>query len=99
MCVNFSVFGSKRVSPPVDHTIPSGAIRTVCLPHESWYSVTFSVFGSHLPSLFEPCCVSHTVPSGAGMAEWIAAVPRCGTGYSFISPVFGSSRAILLARP
>ena len=33
--------------------------------------------------------MSHTVPSGAGTAEWIAAVPTFGTGNSFISPVVG----------
>src|SRR5256885_9824808 len=100
MWSNFSVLGSKRVSAPVDQTKPVfGSILTVCLPTVSWYSVIVSVFGSQRPSLFEPCSVSHTEPSGCGTAEWIAAVPTWDAGYSFISPVAGLSFAILLARP
>src|SRR4030088_314128 len=50
---------------PLDHATPSGPTRTVCLlppatspsfpgRYASEYSVSFSVFGSHLPSLFTP---------------------------------------------
>ena len=35
MWVNFSVFGSKRVSPPVDQIEPSGCTRMVCLRQSS----------------------------------------------------------------
>src|SRR5215471_16346721 len=107
MWVNFSVLGSNTDRTPVDHTIPVlGSTRTVCLRmaapefgSASRYSVISLVLGSQRPSLFEPCSVSHTLPSGAGTAEWIAAVPKFGTGYSFISPVTGLRLAILLARP
>src|SRR5712671_5323284 len=99
MWTKVSVLGSNRLRPPVDHTWPLASTRAVCLPQSSWYSVIFWVLGSHLPSLFEPCSVSHTLPSGAGTAEWMAAVPTLGTGNSLISAVVGSSRAILLARP
>src|SRR5215831_9380869 len=100
MWVNFSVLGSNTDSAPVDHTIPVlGSMRTVCLRALSWYSVICLVCGSQRPSLLEPCSVSHTLPSGCGTAEWIAAVPMLGTGYSFISPVTGLRFAILLARP
>jgi hypothetical protein len=43
--------------------------------------------------------VSQTLPSSAGTAEWIAAVPRLGTGYSVTTPVTGSRWPILLAAP
>src|SRR5271154_2754089 len=96
----FSVLGSNRVIAPVDHTYPVlGSTRTVCLPTVSGYSVISRVLGSQRPSLLEPCSVSHTLPSGAGTAEWIAAVPRLGTGYSVTTPVTGSRWPILLARP
>src|SRR3981081_4534553 len=100
MWVYFSVLGSKRVNAPVDQTWPVlGSMRVGGLRLSSWDSVIFCVCGSQRPSLFEPCWVSHTLPSGAGTAEWMAAVPTLGTGNSLISPVSGLSRAILLARP
>src|SRR5258708_19486838 len=100
MWVDLCGLGSKSESAPVDHTIPVlGSMRTVCLPTVSWYSITCLVRGSQRPSLLDPCSVSHTLPSGCGTAEWIAAVPMLGTGYSVISPVTGLRFAILLARP
>src|SRR5882757_8754897 len=99
MWVNFSVFGSKRVSPPVDHTEPSGCTRMVCFLQSSAYSVTFSVFGSQRPSFFEPASASQTEPSAVGTAEWISAGPRFGTGNSFISLVVGLNRLTLFDCP
>src|SRR5258708_8073386 len=100
MWVNFSVLGSNTDSAPVDHTIPVlGSMRTVCLPTVSWYSITCLVRGSQRPSLLDPCSVSHTLPSGCGTAEWIAAVPMLGTGDSLISPVTGLRFAVLFAPP
>jgi hypothetical protein len=99
MWVNVPVFGSKRLSAPVDQMRPSASMRMVCLRAVSWNSVIFCVSGSQRPILFEPCSVSHTEPSSAGTAEWIAAVPTFGTGNSSTTPVAGSSRPILLARP
>src|SRR3954463_1311200 len=99
MWVNFSVFGSKRVSPPVDQIDPSGWTRIVCLRQSSWYSVTFWVAGSQRPSFFDPASASQTEPSGAGTAEWISAGPKFGTGNSFISAVVGLNRLTLLAWP
>src|SRR3954464_894422 len=99
MWVNFSVLGSKRVSPPVDQIEPSGCTLIVCFRQSSWYSVILPVFGSHLPSRLVPASASQTLPSLSGTAEWISAGSLCGVCHSTNSPVLGLKRENLLEMP
>ena len=92
-------------------TLPRRSTRTVCFGENAVLGADFIrevgilVFRNLLclripfSNFIGALLANQTEPSGAGYAEWTAAVPMLGTGKSSILAVFGSSLVILFAIP